>query len=361
MVSSHHVYDVMIDHQPADRAAAEAFGRRLRGAGLRPWLWSWSAVPGAQPDDELQFAESASRVVARVLGPAGLSPWLDPHGPRIGRVAQPDVVVLPPGCRLSSRDLPDPLAHTAVLDLRRETDPTQEQDAIADAVGIPPGSNNAPMPRRRLDHVRLKNDIIRSYDCISEKFASQWVNHPPFQALETFVRLLPRRARVLDAGCGPGHHAQLLSQRGNEVMAVDLSEGMLRIARKRVRLVSFARMDMQALSFPAGTFDAIWCAAAAIHVPREEILALLCSFRRTLRPHGILGITMQVGRASEVVDYHGDRRFFEYYRDRQEIANLVSAAGLAVVASDYGETSRNTHDVDLTLKWVTVYAQASAS
>ena len=111
-------------------------------------------------------------------------------------------------------------------------------------------------------------------------------------------------------GCEHGHHAQVLSKRGNEVTAIDLSEAMLVIARRRVRLVSFAYMDIQALSFPPATFDAIWCAATAIHVPREEIGALLRGFRRTLRPNGILGINMQVGRASEIVDYCGDRRFF---------------------------------------------------
>jgi SAM-dependent methyltransferase len=200
---------------------------------------------------------------------------------------------------------------------------------------------------------------MQSYDRIAEKFAAQWLNHPPMDALETFVRLLGRRAAVLDAGCGPGHHAHFLSTCGHDVIGVDLSEGMLRIARRRTPRVAFARMDMQALRFPAASFDAIWCAAAAIHVPREEIVALLRGFREVLRPDGILGVNMQVGRGSEVVDYQGDRRFFEYYRDAGEITALVAKAGLTVVAVDYGETSRNTHGLDLTLKWVTAYARQS--
>jgi hypothetical protein len=79
-----------------------------------------------------------------------------------------------------------------------------------------------------------------------------------------------------------------------------------------------------------------------------------------LRPNGIAGINMQVGRSSEVVDYDGDRRFFEYYRNGDEIAHLMGAAGFRVVGFDYGETARNTHNVDITLKWATVYAQGSA-
>jgi SAM-dependent methyltransferase len=359
MVSSLHVYDVMIDHEPADHGVAEALGRRLRHAGLRPWLASWSAVPGTPLGDQALSAVSASRVVARVLGAAGLSTGPDATGRRSDRAAQPDLVVLAPGCQLSPPDLPEPLARAVVFDLRGETAPARGQDTLAALVGdaVPSSRDRT---RRGLDHARLKRDIVRSYDCIAEKFAAQWVDHPPVQALETFVRLLPRRARVLDAGCGPGHHARFLSKCGNDVIGVDLSDGMLQIARRRVGAVPFVRMDIQALCFPAGTFDGVWCAAAAIHVPREEIRALLRGFRRTLRPGGVLALNMQVGRQSEVVDFHGDRRFFEYYRDGQDITAHVSSAGFAVAASDYGETSRNTHDADLTLRWVTVYARASA-
>ena len=359
MVSTGLVYDVMIDHDPSDHATADALGRRLRRSRLRPWLWSWSAVPGAPPDDEWRFAASASRIVVRIVGRAGLAPWLDGQARRVHRASRPELVVLAPGCRLSSHELPRSLADAAILDLRSEAGLPHPADALVAAIGSVSAPGGERIPSRRLDQATLKRDIIRSYDCIAEKFAAQWVEHPPRQALETFARLLRRGARVLDAGCGPGHHAQFLSACGADVTGVDLSEGMLRIARRRVRGLPFARMDIQSLDFPDRTFDGIWCAAAAIHVPREEVRALLHGFRRVLRPNGVLAINMQVGRASEVVDFHDDHRFFEYYRDGQEIANQVTAAGLVVETSDYGETSRNTHDADLTLKWVTVYARAS--
>jgi SAM-dependent methyltransferase len=203
----------------------------------------------------------------------------------------------------------------------------------------------------------LKRNTIRSYNAIAEKFASQWFEHPPVLALEKLLRRLPRRAAVLDAGCGPGHHAKLIAKSGHEIIGVDLSARMLEIARKSVRSVRFEKMDMQCLTFPRHTFDAIWCAGAALHIPREEMIQLLSGYRRVMRPGSILGINLQVGRQSEVINFGEDRRFFEYYRDSSEIAELLSLSGFSVEARDYGETTRNTHEVDIKLRWATLYAR----
>ena len=94
-----------------------------------------------------------------------------------------------------------------------------------------------------------------------------------------------------------------------------------------------------------------------MHVPRSELPSVLRGFRRALCRGGIVGLNLQVGRESEVVSYGEDRRFFEYYRNRREIVGLLRRAGFDVVDSDYGETTRNTHGMDLVLKWATVFGR----
>ena len=62
--------------------------------------------------------------------------------------------------------------------------------------------------------------------------------------LERIFRESGRPVRtVLDLGCGTGAHAVRLAQRGYEVVGVDLSEDMLRIARDRAR--SVPRLDVE--------------------------------------------------------------------------------------------------------------------
>ena len=205
---------------------------------------------------------------------------------------------------------------------------------------------------------QLQHDTIRSYDHIAEAFAERWFEHPPMRELERFLRRLRPKSRILDAGCGPGHHARLLAHGGHEVVAIDLSEGMLDQARKRVQTARFIKMDLQTLSFGAATFDAIWCAAAILHVPREQLAAVLRRFRRVLKPGGLLGLNFQIGRPSELVQRGQDRRFFEYHADARPVSAALAGAGFGVEASLYGETARNTHGLDITLKWRTLYASA---
>ena len=202
---------------------------------------------------------------------------------------------------------------------------------------------------------------IRSYDAIAEKFAAQWFEHPPIEILDLLLDLMGRHGCILDAGCGPGHHAKYLAMRGQDVVGIDLSEGMLGIAKGRVDGVTFRKMDIRRLAFAGQTFDAVWCAGAAMHVPREEAVELLTGFRRVLRPNGVLGLNLQVDKHSELVRHDEDHRFFEYYRDFAEVERLLSYAGFDPVARNYGKTNRNTHGLDITLQWATVYARPSQS
>src|SRR5262249_42846779 len=82
---------------------------------------------------------------------------------------------------------------------------------------------------------------------------------------------------------------------------------------------------------------------------------VLENFLRVLTPSGTLGLNFQVGRRSELVQRGHDRRFFEYY-ESAEVAALLERVGFSVDETVYGETTRNTHELDLILKWSTIYA-----
>lgn len=68
-------YDVFLSHNNADKAAVEEMARRLKQAGLRPWLDVWNLIPGAPWQEGIEEALSASTSVAVFVGPSGISPW----------------------------------------------------------------------------------------------------------------------------------------------------------------------------------------------------------------------------------------------------------------------------------------------
>jgi ubiquinone/menaquinone biosynthesis C-methylase UbiE len=88
-------------------------------------------------------------------------------------------------------------------------------------------------------------------------------------------------ARILDLGTGTGRAAIALARRGALVTAVDASDAMLSVARRRAaeeRLpISFSEGDAHALTFADRSFDAVVCLRLLMHVPDwRKSLAELC-------------------------------------------------------------------------------------
>jgi SAM-dependent methyltransferase len=87
-------------------------------------------------------------------------------------------------------------------------------------------------------------------------------------------RLPPRGGRAVDLGCGTGLHTVLLAQRFHEVLAVDVSEPMLALARqKRPRSnVRYQHRDLRDVT-PGrdGTFDCVLSAYTLHHVPNFDV------------------------------------------------------------------------------------------
>ncbi len=115
------------------------------------------------------------------------------------------------------------------------------------------------------------------------------------------------RPKLLDAGCGPGTDAIYLSSRGLEVVGVDISKEMIRLARERaVKLLPagirprFLLSDIRNLPFNGQTFHAIVSSFSIIHIPKRDVQRTLESFRRLLKDKGLLYISYQEGESREM-------------------------------------------------------------
>jgi SAM-dependent methyltransferase len=96
---------------------------------------------------------------------------------------------------------------------------------------------------------------------------------------------------VLDAGCGAGAHSLELIRRGAAVTGVDLSAGLLDIARARLGPdVQLRQADLaQRLPFADASFDAVLASLVMHYLPDWQ--PTLAEFRRVLRPEGRLVIS----------------------------------------------------------------------
>ena len=102
-------------------------------------------------------------------------------------------------------------------------------------------------------------------------------------------RLPGAGGRAVDLGCGSGVHTALLAEHYREVLAVDLAEPMLALARSRRPRsnVRYEHRDLAGVTpHQDGQFDLVLSAFTLHHVPDLE-LALL-EMRRLVRPGGQL-------------------------------------------------------------------------
>ncbi len=101
-------------------------------------------------------------------------------------------------------------------------------------------------------------------------------------ALAWAMDLLPIPARVLEVGCGVGLFAAELARRGHQVVAVDASREMARLASDEGLAVGVA--DAHALPFPSGAFDLVVALGVLpfLHTPALG----LAEMGRVARPGG---------------------------------------------------------------------------
>src|SRR2546430_2060526 len=209
---------------------------------------------------------------------------------------------------------------------------TTSSSLAATLIGV-----NAPPPLIDLD--KILTIVADTYNYTAPVDDEKQFNDSNLaEPLETFAQLLRKqhkqRAHVLALNCGTGWEANFLMARGFDLVGVDTSAEMLRRARSRVPGGKFLRMRMQNLQVPPEeTFDAIWSTRTLIHVPQALVVDLLASWKRVLKPGGILGLGINVGERNSweiSEEMSGSPMLYHYFADG-ELEEALEAAGYQVV------------------------------
>lgn len=167
------------------------------------------------------------------------------------------------------------------------------------------------------------------------------------EALMTYVELvLPSlpRGDALDFGCGVGRLTLPLSGYFLRVTGLDISEGMLELARRRdvegrCRFLVNRRPDLSLL--PDASFDLVYSSITLQHVPPSAARSYIREFVRVLRPGGLAVFQLPekrrltlAGRLADLVP--GLRRALSagiemHGAPREEVVGTLEAAGARVL------------------------------
>jgi len=182
----------------------------------------------------------------------------------------------------------------------------------------------------------VKKEVVRKgYDEIAEEYQAKRHIFDNVEVLEEFSSYLPSNARILDAGCGAGVPCgRLLVQAGFEVVGVDFSSSMLRLAKKSVPEANLIKEDMTRLGFRDNAFDGLVALYSIIHVPREMHASLYQSFHRILKPDGIMLICIGSDEWEGEDEYFGARMFWSEH-SLEEALQMVKNAGIQIISGKH--------------------------
>jgi len=108
-------------------------------------------------------------------------------------------------------------------------------------------------------------DTIKSYDNYAEEWAKRMrsgenIAHEYLEKPAMYLKLPDLKGKkVLALGCGTGEECNYLKSLGaEEVVGIDISEGLVKYAQDSYHNMEFRVMDMEKLNFSDNTFDFVY-------------------------------------------------------------------------------------------------------
>lgn len=163
-------------------------------------------------------------------------------------------------------------------------------------------------------YIKMNDKIkktIEYYNNNAADFYLSTVNADMSYCRDKFVALLPKGAKILDAGCGSGRDSKAFIEEGFSITAFDASGELCALASnyigQPVACMRFEEMEWQE------EFDGVWACASLLHIPKKDmnkVFDLICT---ALKAGGIFYTSFKFGDAEEV----RRERFYSDYTPTQ--------------------------------------------
>ena len=169
-----------------------------------------------------------------------------------------------------------------------------------------------------------KDFTIEYYNNEADRFFESTVSVDFSKIQEQFLKYVKPGGRILDLGCGSGRDSRAFLERGYEVVAVDGSRELAKIAGayigQEVIVADFREFE------PEGTFDGIWACASLLHLPKGEIAAVMRQMAAHLAEGGCFYASFKYG------EFQGERngRYFTDMTEESFKVLLREAPGLII-------------------------------
>jgi SAM-dependent methyltransferase len=193
-------------------------------------------------------------------------------------------------------------------------------------------------------------EVRTSYDTVADNYADLLRNGldgmPLYRAmLAAFAELVLASGGgpVVDVGCGPGHVTAHLADLGLAAFGIDLSPGMVEVARREYPGLRFDVGSMTAPELADSSVDGVVSWWSIVHTPREVLPLVFAELTRVLTPGGHLLVGFHVGDRTnrKKTGYGGLPMALDVHLVPVDlVAALLAGAGLEVIAQLVTEPDR---------------------
>lgn len=206
----------------------------------------------------------------------------------------------------------------------------------------------------------IKKSLIDGYNRHAVYFSSS--RNRAWEEVNQTIKLLPKKAKILDLGCGNGR--LLLSLPTDcEYYGIDFSEGLIEEARKLHPGKKFELIDMTSDEFwtHIDEYDAIFAIASLHHLEGKYHKALLNKCFESLKPGGYFVATvwnllqlrmwgyhinslwgkLTNGFRSVWVSFQGDFSRYHFTFDKRYLTKIAMSAGFEIVYCQYVSKGKN--------------------
>jgi len=195
----------------------------------------------------------------------------------------------------------------------------------------------------------MKADSTRDfYEVFAQEYFQATSNVTPYSMWDKLTNRLKPCARILDLGCGSGRDLLFFSEMGYQIVGLDYSFNLLRLA-KRFSRQPVIQADFQALPFGNNVFDAAWAIGSLLHIPPRSINSALQQIRNVLK-QGALFLTSVKEGNGEHIDSMG--RYNTFYQDT-EWHRILEKHGFELIESEtMVEHRRTPPGSNVDIRWI---------
>lgn len=180
--------------------------------------------------------------------------------------------------------------------------------------------------------------VRESYDAAAASYAEHLFNELERKLIDRhllnrFAEEIGAAGLVADLGCGPGHVAKHLHELGLDVVGIDLSPGMVRVASERNPGISFSVGDMTRLEFGDASLAGAVAFYSIVHLRSTEVAPVAREIARVLRPDGLAFVAFHAGdEVVHVDELYGAPVSLDFrFHDPDAVIDVLQTAGLHVI------------------------------